>query len=80
MLLRAQARKTIRGALHVSADLQSIPSAAGRPSEETLQSLSRIPEFQAQMSNELKDEESSPKGMDDGKKSKKRSNIFELFT
>jgi len=82
VLLRAQARKTIRGAMHVSADLHSIPSASGRPSEETLQSLSQIPEFQAQMSNQPKEVGEEPRAemQEDVSKSKKRSNIFELFT
>ncbi len=49
VLLRAQARKTIKGTVHVAPDLHTIPSATGAPSAEVLDELSKIPEFRKQL-------------------------------
>jgi len=49
VLLRAQARKTIKGAVHVTSNLQAIPSADGVPSDVVLDELKKIPEFLNQL-------------------------------
>jgi len=48
-LLRAQARKTVKGAVHVTSNLQAIPSADGVPSDVILGELKKIPEFLNQL-------------------------------
>jgi hypothetical protein len=59
VLLRAQSRRTIKGSIHVTSDLQAIPSATGKSAEESLKKLSQIPEFEKQLklSEEIKDEQ-----------------------
>jgi len=49
VLLRAQARKTVKGAVHVTSNLQAIPSAEGVPSDVVLDELKKIPEFLNQL-------------------------------
>ncbi|CAK5069053.1 unnamed protein product [Meloidogyne enterolobii] len=55
VLLRAQTRKTIKGAIHVtnfSTESPVIPSATGQNSAQVLKQLSKIEEFKAEM-NEI---------------------------
>nr|CAD2199725.1 unnamed protein product [Meloidogyne enterolobii] len=55
VLLRAQTRKTIKGAIHVtnfSTKTPVIPSATGQNSAQVLKQLSKIEEFKAEM-NEI---------------------------
>lgn len=65
ILLRAQARKTIKGAIHV-ADLDSVPSAVETP-QQALANLAAIPEFKKQMASL------------NGKKSEDEEEVLKIF-